>query len=385
MTDAGRVPRRRSPGRLRLQTLLSVAAATVIVGLAVVVPVVSPLSASPAAAASASGQQPVFVVRVMELPPQVDRAVLETLNSLLNGIMDGDGVVVARVTGASTLIGGQGESAVLDAIFDHRAKLAVQVALPERSRAGERPDLGTAGSVLLAVAGHRFADADAARAALARNSGAGGQQTPCGRQCQEQVAGTEAERASGVYATNTDPFLLDVVLRRALQVDTSAVPSGLASTAEQPPPSGQGGSGRSFWVYALIVIVLLGLGAAVLRRRGLLGRGDDGAGDDNDVDEDNGRDDNGRNDNGGRDGGGGGYGGARPVSPVAQPNIAVGPLGIIHSAFGPQGYVAVDGGLYRATWKGSGSSRPRVGDQVRLTTHEVDGLQAWPPYGRPGR
>ncbi|KLL09571.1 hypothetical protein BL254_19165 [Protofrankia sp. BMG5.30] len=345
-----------------------------VAGLAVVVPVVSPLSASPAAAAPASGQQPVFVVRVMELPPQVDRAVLETLNSLLNGITDGDGVVVARVTGASTLLGGQGESAVLDAIFDHRAKLAVQVALPERSRAGERPDLGTAGSVLLAVAGHRFADADAARAALARNSGAGGQQTPCGRQCQEQVAGTEAERASGVYTTNTDPFLLDVVLRRALQVDTSAVPAGLASTAEQPPPSGQGGSGRSFWVYALIVIVLLGLGAAVLRRRGLLGRGDDGADDDNDVGEDNGRDDE-----------GGGYGGARPVSPVAQPNVAVGPLGIVHSVFGPQGYVAVDGGLYRATWKGPGSSRPRVGDQVRLTTHEVDGLQAWPPYGRSGR
>ncbi|WP_250290484.1 hypothetical protein [Frankia sp. CiP1_Cm_nod1] len=395
--------RRRRPGRLRARAWLpAAAAAVVIVGLAAVTAVVPPLSGWPAVAAPVSDQRPVFQVRVMELPAQVDRTVLDNLNSLLNGVPDGDGAVVVRVTGAAGLAGDQDRPAALDTIFDRRDRLVVQVALPDRSRTGAQPDLGTAGSLLLAVAGHRFADADSARAAFARNDSGGGQQAPCKKQCREQVAGTGTERESRMYATNTDPFVLDVTLRRVLQVDSSSTPftgPGDSLLSERDD------SGRSFWFYVLIVAVPLGL-VAVLWRRGLssrkgggadngpttaaprrhgppsaaqqwlvrwrrlLGREDDGAGGgDNDEDDE---DD--------------GYGGRRPLSPVAQPNVGIGSFGVVHSAFDPQGYVEVDGGLYRATWKGGpGASRPRVGDQVLLRTHRVDGLQAWPPHGSPDR
>ncbi|WP_131765899.1 hypothetical protein [Candidatus Protofrankia californiensis] len=333
------------------------------------------VSALPVAAASTPGQESTFPLRVMELPEKVDQATLSNLDSLLKGIPDSGGAVVARVTGTSTLVGDRGAPTVLDSIFDRRAKLAVQVALRSRSKAGAQPDLGTAGSLLLAVADHRFAAADEARAALSRNSE---QKAPCSKQCQEQVAGTETERASGMYATNSDPFFLDVMLKRALLVDASAVPADLTPPPVEPSPPGQDDSTVPSWAYVVIVVVLLGLGVAVFGKRdspaadwwrGLLRKGEDSEEDEDDGgadDEDGERID------------------SRPASPVAPPNVSVSPLGIVHSPFDPQGYVAVDGGLYRATWMGPGSGRPRVGDQVRLRMHEVDGLQAWPAQGRFG-
>jgi hypothetical protein len=75
-----------------------------------------------------------------------------------------------------------------------------------------------------------------------------------------------------------------------------------------------------------------------------------------------------------------------PVSPVAPPNIAVGHLGTVHSVFAPQGYVAVDGGLYRARWiGGAGIPRPGIGSQVLVKTHPTDGLQARPAHGHSGQ
>ncbi len=371
VTDTGSVPARR-PVLLRvpIRILLPVTGAiAIIMGLVTPGSTLPLVSVLPATATSTPGQEPAFSLRIMELPERVDRAVLSNLDGLLNGIPDSGGAVVARVTRASTLVDDHGDPTALDSIFDHRAKLAVQVALPSPSGAGAQPDLGTAGSLLLAMADHRFADADEARAALSRNNGNNGQKAFCKKQCQEQVTGTPAERASGMYTTNSDPFFLDVMLKRALLVDASAAPTDLIPPAGPSSP-GHDDSLLPTWAYVVIVVVLLGLGVAAFRRRDLLRRSEDGRDGEGDAD--------------GADDEGVGRTDARPVSPVSPPNVAVSPLGTVHSPFDPQGYVAVDGGLYRATWIGPGSSRPRVGDQVRLRMHEMDGLQAWPAQGRSG-
>jgi hypothetical protein len=55
-----------------------------------------------------------------------------------------------------------------------------------------------------------------------------------------------------------------------------------------------------------------------------------------------------------------------PTSEVAQPGLAHGPgQGIVRTAMGPEGYVEIDGVLYRATWRGSRAA-PRRGSVVKV-------------------
>jgi len=44
----------------------------------------------------------------------------------------------------------------------------------------------------------------------------------------------------------------------------------------------------------------------------------------------------------------------------------------------PQGYVELDGCLFRATWAEPGDRHPRPGDSVRVATDGVLGLVAFP-------
>ncbi|WP_239334837.1 hypothetical protein [Frankia sp. CiP3] len=323
-----------------------------------------------------------FAIRVVELPEKVDRSVLGNLNTLLKGIPETGGAVVVRVARAATLANDPNALTDLDSIFRRRAVLAVQAVSSQAvslagPATGGPPDLGTAGSLLLAVAGHRFADWDEARAALSHNHGLA---PSCAKECQDQVAGTPAERTAGMYTTSDDSFFLAVVLGRAAQVETlgnltdPAQPSASPSPTAQPTVTPAGSppaqphsvlsSILSTLAYVLVACAMLLLGFAIGRRR----RGHAGEESASDADSMD-----------------GGRTQSRPVSPVAPPNIAVSQLGTVHSAFGPQGYVAVDGGLYRARWMGGPDApRPRVGSQVVLRMHEVDGLQAWPAQGRSG-
>ncbi len=323
-----------------------------------------------------------FAIRVVELPEKVDRSVLGNLNTLLKGIPETGGAVVVRVARAATLANDPTTLTDLDSIFRRRAVLAVQAVSSQAvslagPATGGPADLGTAGSLLLAIADHRFADWDQARGALSHNHGLA---LSCVKECQEQVAGTPAERTAGMYTTSGDSFFLAVVLGRVSQVETlgsladpaqpSASPFPTAQSPVTPPgsppaqPHSVLSSILSTLAYVLVAGVMLVLGFAIGRRRGDHA-GEEPASDADSMD--------------------GGRAQSRPVSPVAPPNIAVSQLGTVHSAFGPQGYVAVDGGLYRARWMGGPDApRPRVGSQVVLRTHEVDGLQAWLAQGRSG-
>ncbi len=335
-----------------------------------------PASALTPAATPTPGGDSAFVIRVVELPATVDRAVLGNLNRLLKDIPATGGAVVVRVTGPSALPDDRRDLTDLDSIFNRRAMLAVEVALPAQPTPAGSPDLGTAGSLLLAIADHRFADPDESRAALSRNSRSA---APCAKECQKQVEGTATEHDAGMYATNDDVFLLAARPGQGSRVQT------LGNLANPAPPT-EDQPILPTWAYVMIAVVILAFGAVVLRGRrlplpvGLRRRrrngdaGDQSAGAARSAGVAS-----------GPIGVTGGRAEPRPVSRVAAPNVALGPVGTVHSAFDPQGYVAVDGGLYRATWMGGpGSPRPRVGNQVLLRMDEVDGLQAWPPQDHSG-
>ncbi len=323
----------------------------------------APASALTPAGTSSSSDGSTFVIRVVDLPAKVDQPVLKNLSRLLEGIPASGGAVVVRVISPAILSDDHGKLADLDSIFRRRAMLAVEIALPAQSAPGDSPDLGTAGSLLLAIADHRFADTDEARAALSKNRGSG--EFPCEKDCQARAKGTDQESASGMYATNGDLFLLAARPGQGSRVEMLGSLADPASATQDRPI-------LSTWAYALIAAVIIAISAVVLRRRRLLvwlrgRRRDVDAGDQSASGANRGRTE------------------QRPVSPVAPPNVALGPVGTVHSAFDPQGYVAVDGGLYRATWMGGpGSPRPRVGAQVQLRMDEVDGLQAWPPQDHSG-
>jgi hypothetical protein len=325
---------------------------------AVASPATSSAVASPAASPSAAR-----VIEVVQLPPAVDRHVMLDLRDRLSRPRH---VVVVEVLASATL--GNDAIGELTAIADSSPSRSLVVWM------GDERGGGSAGALLFALASVRVGEPGAADAAHRQSAATVAALGPrCNGRC-AQVIHLRLTRGASfqpVYLT-LSAFLA------AQSAQVRVIPSGvLGGTALSG--NGAASSGENpIWV--IILVVVLAVSAAVgwylvLRGKHLPPRVSRRRRDNVPAKLDS-RPPEGRR------------------TPVLAPTAArrAGPLmpavavtehtsvhqGRVRTELHPQGYVELDGCLYRATWIGSGGRGPKPGEPVRVTADRSVGLVAFP-------
>jgi hypothetical protein len=320
---------------------------------AVASPAAASQVASPAAASPVASPGAARVIEVVQLPLAVDRRVLLDLRDLLSH----PGHVVVVEVLAPTTLGN-------DAIGELTAMAASSPGSSLVVWMGDQRGGGSAGALLFALASVRVGEPGAASAAHRQSAAAvAALGSRCNGRCAQVVHLRLARRGSFQPAY---PTLSGFLAAQPAQV--RVVPLGvLGSTAFSR--NGAPSSGRSSaWV--IVLVVLLAVGATVgwylalrgkhlpprlfrARRNNVPAQLNSRAAE-------------------------------RRPSPVRARTAprGTGPLvpavavtahpsvhqGRVRTELHPQGYVELDGCLYRATWTGSEGRGPRPGEPVRVTT-----------------
>jgi hypothetical protein len=310
-----------------------------------------PAAAAPAIASPAASPDAVKIVQVVQLPPTVDRRVLLDLRELLS---HPGHVVVVEVLAPAALA--DGAVAELTGIADASTDSPLVVSMDDE-RGG-----GPAGALVFALASVRVGEPKAVAAAKQQSD-----VTALGPPCQGRCRQAFLRRVAGASFHVAYPTLSAYLA--VLPVQVRVVPSGVL---------GGTGSSRGSPIWGIVLVGMLAVGAAAgwylalrgrlrtppasRRRRANLPATPQA-----------------RRPEGRR-------------SPVrAEPvRRRAGPLvpdlaasssvheGQVRTELHPQGYVELDGCLYRATWIGSGGRGPGPGEPVRVTADRARGLVAFP-------
>jgi len=341
-----------------------------------------------------------YQLRLYRLPKKVDATVWNTIESTLAGTGK-DVITVVDIEQATSDGSVMPTPAVASRIVGNRDRLAV---LTQPVQVKDPPDnpLGNVGSLIFALARYRISDHATSQAAL----GALARKTPvCGADC-ERLAKDANALTAGFYPLTWRPFA-DALGTTSAGAETSPSPTTASppdpAHANPPPAHHESRRWLPWTIVGVLAAILLAVGVLALRRprrdrfdhdipveRTALPRtSGQRAGTEPARDaQESWAPPPAQGAQQGRQRTGGVPSSARPALHVARvhaPDVELGQRGLVHSEFRETGYVAAHGALYRAVWKGSGQSRPRIGESVALYTDSGDGLQAWPvgpPDGR---